>query len=315
MRLAALLAIPTLLLAVGLARAGEPESAQPSQAPEEAETSGSETPPPAPTPPAPTSQTTTVVAPADGPGVTVVAPTPQGGTVTASGCRSVTVTGSPTVVDASGQPLCPFKPAEPEIRYVYVDRDPRPKFAPDPGRSASIALGAVALGVGSLMLGGWYASSVSADYDQCRMDHARTVTSNGYSYSDYGSSYGGCRATGGIGPLVAYTALMSFAPTIPRFAVGANTSGWVYTAVIATSIGIGKIFDASDSSVHDVGAAGAIFGFVLPATIGIVALATTPHREDLEPKHGPSIEGVGFAPVRAPTGGTNGAMFSMTGTF
>ncbi len=323
MRSAGLLFAPTLLLALGgVARAGAPlppeaheahEASEPSEASEPAEPADDDAIDGAAK--AASDDSTTVVGAPGSRGVTVVAPTAHGGTVVARDCKSVTVTGSPTLVDASGQPLCPFKPPEPEVRIVYVERDPRPKFAPDPERGGAIALGAVALGIGSIVLGGWYASSVGSDYDACQMAHPIQRTTAYGTYTDY-NSYTGCRASGGLGALSLYTALMSFAPTLPHFVVGDSTNGWIWSAVIASSIGLGKLVDMADSSVRDVGTGGALLGFVLPATLGIVALATTPHREDLAHKHDkPKVEGFALTPLLAPGGGTNGALASMTGTF
>jgi hypothetical protein len=274
----------------------------------------------APASPKPAS-TTTVVADPDGPGVTVIAPTARGGTVVARGCGSVTVTDSPTVVDARGQPLCPFKPPEPEVRYVYVEvpveveRRARPKFAPDSERGGAIVIGALAISIGALGVGSWYANSVHDDVAACKMAHATPHTSNGYTYSDYGEGYSGCSASGGIGPLLAYTSLMSFAPTLGHFVVGSTTRGWVYATVIASSIAFGKVLDASTSGVNDVGTGGMLFGFIIPTTLGIVALATTPHREDLVDKGGrPRLVGFSVAPLAA-RGGANGGVASLAGTF
>jgi hypothetical protein len=251
---------------------------------------------------------TTVIAPPGSDGVTVVAPTAHGGTVVGQGCRSVTVTGSPTVVEAGAQPLCPFKAPEPEIRYVYVERDSRPRFAPDVERGAAISLGAIALGVGSIFLGAWYVNSVSDEYHACENAH---WSANGGSWN-YGDS--GCHATGGIGPLLAYTGLMSFAPTLARFSVGDTKGGWIFSAAIASSIALGKIIDASSSDVHDLGSGGFLLGYLVPATLGIVALATTPHREDLVENKGARVSGVSVVPVTGKTG-TTGGMVALTGQF
>jgi hypothetical protein len=309
------LPLAALLLVLGsTARAGEPAS--PLRPEPAAENPVDE----APVPPTPGPSTTVIAAP-DGPGVTVVAPTAHGGTVIARDCGSVTVTGSPTIVDASGQPLCPFKPPKPEIRYVYVEvpveveRRARPKFAADSERGGAIVIGALAMAIGSLGVGTWYANSVHDDVAACKMAHATTHTSNGYTYSDYGDGYSGCSASVGIGPLVAYTSLMSFAPMLGHFVVGSTTRGWIYAAVIASSIAFGKVLDASTSGVNDVGTGGWLFGFILPTTLGIVALATTPHREDLVEKNGkPRVVGFSLAPI-VNRGGASGGIAALAGTF
>jgi hypothetical protein len=290
------------------ARAAEPEPAASEPPTEDSASPGAPVPPTASAPPE-TPETpgpsTTVVAAPGGPGVTVVAPMAHGGTVVARDCGSVTVTGSPTLVDASGQPLCPFKPPKPEIRYVYVEVPVevpgRERFAPDGARSGAIAFGAITLAVGSLLAGGWYADSVQHDYYQC--------------------GFGSCRATGGLGPLAVYTGIMSFAPTLPHFVVGDSTGGWIWSAAIASTIAIAKGLDIADDGNHGIGGSGVVLGFIIPTTMGIIALATTPHAEDLVPEKKKKkaktaqVDGFAFVPVATATGHSNGGLMSVSGRF
>ncbi|MGZ5971660.1 MAG: hypothetical protein ACXWP4_28510 [Polyangiales bacterium] len=256
----------------------------------------SELPPPPPEAmPAPPNNGTTVIAPPGSSGVTVVAPTAQGGTVTAQGCQSVTVSGAPIVVEP-GAP-CPYQPPPPRI--IYIERDPAPKFRKDTGRSAAIALSAVAQGVGSLVTLGVYLEATN-DY-QCS-----------YASNSFGPH---CTRSNAIGELLLYGGLMTLAPAIPRMVVGDATGAAWFSAGIVASIALGKAIDASDEGFNQPGTGFAMFGFIGAAAIGIIELATTPHREDLEQKQtGPSIDGFTAAPL-ADTRGSHGMSFGVLGSF
>jgi hypothetical protein len=236
-------------------------------------------------PPSPPPSTTVVAPP--GPGVTVVAPTAQGGTVTATGCTSVVVEGAPTVV----QPCPAYRPYEPAPRIVYVDRPVGRRFARDPGRTAGIAVGAVGQAVGSLLAGAWYGDSLR----ECRR----------YSSSD-------CQNDPAIPQLVTYASVMILAPGLPRLIIG-DIKGFTWFSVgIGAAITLGKIADESDED-RGIGTGGVLFGYVAAASIGIVELATTPHREDLR-KDGPSIDSVTPIPL-ADARGTHGAALTLAGRF
>ena len=108
---------------------------------------------------------------------------------------------------------------------------------------------------------------------------------------------------------------MTLAPAIPRMVVGDGTGAAWFSAGIVTSIALGKVIDSSEKEFREPGAGFALFGFVGAAAIGIIELATTPHREDLEPKkQGPSIEGFSAAPL-ADARGTHGMTMGVLGSF
>lgn len=286
---------------------------------------------PAPTAPAPTPKGgTTVVAPPGG-GVTVVAPTAGGGTVTAHGCAVVQVEGSPAVVQGVGGSVtdtacAPYQPADaPAPKIIYVHD--RPRFAPDAGRGTLIALGAVAQGLGSLVLGAWYAQSMEDEYYKCTAEKGRLYTKTTtdyrggtYTYPDYAAVEKACGAAGAWGSLAIYTANMAFAPTAASFQVGATKRAWIFAGAITASIAAGKILDMTgdDRDGHrGVAWGGAVFGFVIPATLGIVALATTPHREDLQETkpESASFTNFGIAPVGDGKHGVTGASLALGGKF
>lgn len=296
-----------------------------------AESEGSpETPAPAPTPAPVPKGGTTVVAP-PGNGVTVVAPVAGGGTVTAQGCAVVQVEGAPAVVQGVGSvadtACAPYQPADPPPpKIIYVQVHDRPRFAPDPSRGTLIALGAVAQGLGSLVLGAWYAQSMHDEYYDCHSEKGRVYTKTGpsyyggtYTYPDYAAVKQACGSAGAWASLAIYTANMAFSPTLASFHVGATKRGWIFAGAITASIAAGKIIDMrdQDDGWNGVGTGGAILGFVIPATLGIVALATTPHREDLQETkpETASFTNFGVAPVGDGKHGLTGASLALGGKF
>ncbi len=58
-----------------------------------------------------------------------------------------------------------------------------------------------------------------------------------------------------------------------------------------------------------------LLGFAAPLTLGIIDLATTPHREDLIEKEKEGVTGVGVAPLASREGKTQGAFVSLQGEF
>ena len=127
-----------------------------------------------------------------------------------------------------------------------------------------------------------------------------------------------CGSSGAWGSLAIYTANMAFAPTAASFQVGATKRAWIFAGAITASIAAGKLVDMNDEKDgwRGVGLGGAILGFVVPATLGIVALATTPHREDLrETKPEASFTNFGIAPVGDSKHGVTGASLALGGKF
>lgn len=269
---------------------------------------------PAPTPPP---ASTTVVAP-PGSDLKVSVPTAGGGTVTASGCTAVTVQGGDAVVKGDGtvvDTVCaPYAPPDPTPRIVFVDA--RPRFAPDSTRGALITLGAVSQAIGSIAFGRWYLNTMQTEAGDC-------LRSGGV-YSGYTAQAqrDQCGSAGAWGPLAFYTAAAAFAPTAASFYVGATRRAWVLSSAIAASIAVGKVLDFRDrdgGGWDGVGLGGAIFGFVLPTTLGIVALATTPHAEDLAAEKGKdgkaSLQQLAVAPVGDRRNGLTGATVGLQGAF
>jgi len=123
-----------------------------------------------------------------------------------------------------------------------------------------------------------------------------------------------CEASGRL-PLVLTTLPAVFTPSIPRWVVGAKTSAIVLTSVRAASWITGTALVAKDYSKY--GGVAFVATYVVPLAIGLMDLAATPHREDLEPQ--PSAQGVrlvalGPNPVVG-AAGLHGMTFDVAGTF
>jgi len=263
-------------------------------------------PAPAPAPPAATG-TTTVVAPPGSGGVTVVAPTPGGGSVTATGCTSVVVNGSPTLVGPGGGPCpasagsyAPYQPYYgPPPQPVYAER---PRYARDPDRSGALIASAIVFGVGGGVAGIVYLEQ----YYNKKCTYAYDSTSYRYNESCT-SDHSNARTA-----LLTYGALVTLTPSIPRFVVGDTTKGLIYTGLRVGSFATAALVNWGDG--NDSWTGPFLLGFIAPITLGIVDLATTPHREDIEAAHA-GITSIAPVAVADPKHGATGALLSVQGLF
>jgi hypothetical protein len=265
-----------------------------------------------PTPVAPPLGSTTVVAPPGSGGVTVVAPTPGGGTVTATGCTSVVVNGSPTMVAPGGGPCptyAPYQPYQPaygppgygQPTYGQPMYAERPRYARDPDRTGAVIASSVVFGVGAGIAGLIYLVQYNTESCSTAYD-----TASGYSTS-CSSNHTNARTA-----LLTYGAIVTLTPSIPRFVVGDTTKGLIYTAIRGGAFATAALVnwgDKSDSWTYPF-----LLGFVVPITLGIVDLATTPHREDVEAQKA-GITGVTPEAVAHPKHGATGAQLSEQGHF
>jgi hypothetical protein len=259
---------------------------------------------------------TTVNAPPGSGGITVVAPTAGGGTVTASGCSTVVVNGAPTLIGPGGAPCpasypgyAPYSPyAAPPPTMPYYDV--RPRYAPDPERKAAVIGSAIGFGVGGGIAGIMYLVQYDEERDNCR--GYRTVRySDGTTRvePDNSCSGGSARAS-----LITYGAIVTFMPSIPRFVVGDTTKGLIYTGLRGASVTTAALVNwGEDGDTRWQGPF--LLGFVVPVTLGIIDLATTPHREDLVEKEKTGVTGMAPVAVTDRHGKTHGAVFTVEGRF
>lgn len=285
---------------------------------------------PVPTTMAPTAPgtpgTTTVNAPPGSGGVTVVAPTPGGGTVTASGCATVVVNGSPTLIGPGGAP-CPANGAYPNYAPYsgtpYAAPPPtmpyydvRPRYASDPDRKAAVVGASIGFGVGGGIAGIMYLVQHANERDRC--GGWRTVTlSDGSMIQERDES--GCSSGSSRVSLLAYGAIVTFLPSLPRFVVGDTTKGLIYTGLRGVSFATAALVNWGDDGESN-WQGPFLLGFVAPITLGIIDLATTPHREDLVEKEKaamrkPGINGLMPVAMTEKNGKTHGAMLSLEGRF
>lgn len=214
-------------------------------------------------------------------GVDVHARTPSG-TVHAYGCSRVVFDPN----DRSGPlppgaaPPCATPPAppapppppygQPPPRYYPVYpayagrvRMPRPQYAPDPGRKAALIASSLVFGLGTVAAGSTYVVNISErGVGDCALLE-------------------GCNNRESLPPLYALGAIMTFTPSIPRFVVGDWGMGLLWTGLRGGSFALGSAINwGPDGAMMPI-----TFSLLAPLTLGIIDLATTPHRENLRPRH------------------------------
>jgi hypothetical protein len=210
-------------------------------------------------------------------GVDVHAPT-QSGTVHAYGCDRVDVDAR---TRAAAGP-CPNAPAyaypypypypypvypayaypvyaPPRYAYYYPPRPQKPRPPPDPARSGALIASSLIFGVGTLAAGTAYLAS-AIDDDDCLLPE-------------------GCgRSEPSQAALYAMGALLTVPPSIPRYVVGEIGQGVLFTALRGGSFALGAMVDWEDDSYT----MPVMLAFVIPLSLGIVDLATTPRRDPAE---------------------------------
>lgn len=215
-------------------------------------------------------------------GVDVHARTPSG-TVHAYGCDRVVFDPN----DKSGPlppgaaPPCQAPPAAPPPPpqyyppggYSYPPRyypayppqvvRVKPVYAPDPGRKAALIASSLVFSLGTVASGSTYLLNI--------LDHG---------IGDC-SLLESCGNRDAAPALYAMGAIMTFTPSIPRFVVGDVGMGLLWTGLRGGSFALGTAVNwGSDGAFMPI-----TFAFIAPLTLGIIDLATTPHRENLRPKH------------------------------
>lgn len=138
----------------------------------------------------------------------------------------------------------------------------RPRYAPDPGRKAALIASSLVFGLGTLASGSTYAVKIAdRGIGDCSLLES-------------------CGNRDAAPALYAMGAIMTFTPSIPRFVVGDVGMGLLWTGLRGGSFALGTAINwGSDGAFMPI-----TFAFIAPLTLGIIDLATTPHRENLRPK-------------------------------
>lgn len=108
---------------------------------------------------------------------------------------------------------------------------------------------------------------------------------------------------------------MVFTPSLARWAVGDVKGALLFTGLRAASWTTAAVVIQNTGRTEY---SGTVFlsAFVVPLAIGVVDLATTPHREDLAPtKSGLALHGIAPSPVLDTKGGVNGMTLAASGEF
>jgi hypothetical protein len=198
------------------------------------------------------------------------------GTVHAYGCNRVSVdprTAPPAAPCTAPYPYYPQHPAYAPPAYYYPqqpayappayyvpdtpppffpDARPRkPKHPPDPARKAALIASSLIFGIGTVASGTAYLVSAAR---------------SSMSFETLEPSKPALAALG---------TFMTITPSVPRFVVGDIGFGILFTALRGGSFAAGALIDWDDeSNVLPV-----TMAFVVPLTLGIVDLVTTPHRK------------------------------------
>jgi hypothetical protein len=184
------------------------------------------------------------------------------GTVRAYGCDRVELDPS-----SRGAP-CPYAAPYPPPRYAYPPHAHArpyapPRYARDPGRTAALIASSLVFGIGTLSAGGAYLASADLGRD-CSTGDATGLATR-------------CSRGPSAPALYAMGAFMTVTPSVPRYVVGDLGPGLLFTGLRGGSFALGAGVDWDDDS-HVLPV---MLAFVVPTALGVVDLATTPHREDL----------------------------------
>ena len=212
-------------------------------------------------------------------GVDVHARTPSG-TVHAYGCDRVVFDpndkSGPLPPGAAPPCAAPAPPPPPPRPYAYGYPPPRyypaydaplrpakPRYAPDPARKGALIASSLVFGLGTVAAGSTYLVSIA---DRGVGDCALLE---------------GCGNKQALPALYTMGAVMTFTPSIPRFVVGDWGMGLLWTGLRGGSFALGSAINwgSDGGEIMPV-----TFSFLAPLTLGIIDLATTPHRENLRPK-------------------------------
>jgi hypothetical protein len=143
--------------------------------------------------------------------------------------------------------------AQPGSQVTLHEEHAAHDYAPDPARRAAMIASPIVFGLGGAVAGIAYTTA-----------HANC----------YGSDCGNSS-------LVLYDLIVTGVPSAPRWVVGDVSGALIYTGLRGASVAAASLISWGNDSQSWVGPF--MLGFLAPVTLGIVDLATTPHREDLVP--------------------------------
>jgi hypothetical protein len=130
-------------------------------------------------------------------------------------------------------------------------RSKKPRYAPDPARTGALIASSLIFSLGTAAAGTAYLGSLASN-------HGDPSTP----------------------ALAAMGLFLTAPPSVPRFVVGQTGMGLLWTGLRGGSFALGTMVDWQDETYM----LPVTLAFIVPLTLGIVDLATTPHREQLEPK-------------------------------
>ena len=141
----------------------------------------------------------------------------------------------------------------------------KPRYEPDPGRKAALIASSLVFSLGTVASGTTYLLNVAErGVGDCSLLES-------------------CGNRQAAPALYAMGAIMTFTPSIPRFVVGDVGMGLLWTGLRGGSFALGTAINwGPDGAFMPI-----TFAFIAPLTLGIIDLATTPHREQLRPKRVP----------------------------
>lgn len=235
--------------------------------------------------------------------------TTNSGTVHAYGCNRVDV--DPNARTDTPHGPCPLAHVPPPPPPVYMPPPPprlmyppvknprqamKPRWAPDPSRRNAIIASSIVFGMGTMLSGTAYTVSVmTSSFCSDKLTTWCTEPSKPALY--------------------ALGAFLTVTPSIPRFVVGDYGKALLYTALRGGSFAAGAFVDWNDPTYL----VPITFAFIAPLTLGVIDLATTPHREQLEGRDRPAAQGfqlLGLGPtVTTDFRGRSVPAFGALGTF
>jgi hypothetical protein len=235
----------------------------------------------------------------------------------------------PTAEDAPGRAAGSSKDDIPVVRakvvnanhvdtVVVADDDAPPtvhprshrEFAPDPGRKAAIIAAPIVFGVGAAVAGIAYLS-----------EHGQT-TCVGFSSPNGQTVTNSCATNDASAALWTYNVIVAAVPSTPRWVVGDVMGALIYTGLRTASVVTASTIQWGNDPSSWIGPF--MLGFLAPVTLGIVDLATTPHREDLRPHDDPAdakaqtglrLSSIAPTTLMDPEHRVNGAMLTVGATF